>query len=402
MHDGGQRFTHRGVVESESDRRFRADERVEQESSGDEQEQTYQKLHGFVHNGRVRRAGPAASTRPESTAAEGGERPASKLQPDEPIRNRPGAGPGSRPGAEVFARGTGSLVEATWRYALSDPESRFEQPWYPEFHRLLSLGWKPLAEESREWDRVVVFGSRQKEETRRLLDRARRVARDLVYLAVPNEYGGKSWKSELEGVQGEEVGRKSRLFVLSPLETELAVEDFGENSAGFTSTPGLFSWDKIDRGSELLAGVLSEQSLRGPVVDLGAGWGYLPTRLSPHLEFHLVEADRRGLVAAEANLKGRNVHLHWADASDPQSLPPGLKGRVPAVITNPPFHTHKKADPVLGGAFVATAGWLLKKGGACYLVGNSHLPYAKIMEAVFSNVEVLLQQDGFKVYRGLK
>ncbi|MCA9780545.1 MAG: methyltransferase, partial [Candidatus Eremiobacteraeota bacterium] len=283
-----------------------------------------------------------------------------------------------------------------------DPESRFEQPWYPEFHRLLSLGWKPLAEESREWDRVVVFGSRQKEETRRLLDRARRVARDLVYLAVPNEYGGKSWKSELEGVQGEEVGRKSRLFVLSPLETELAVEDFGENSAGFTSTPGLFSWDKIDRGSELLAGVLSEQSLRGPVVDLGAGWGYLPTRLSPHLEFHLVEADRRGLVAAEANLKGRNVHLHWADASDPQSLPPGLKGRVPAVITNPPFHTHKKADPVLGGAFVATAGWLLKKGGACYLVGNSHLPYAKIMEAVFSNVEVLLQQDGFKVYRGLK
>lgn len=282
------------------------------------------------------------------------------------------------------------------------PDSRFEQPWYPEHQRLLSLGWKPLGEERREWTKVVVFGSRQKEETRRMLERARRTATDSVYFAVPNEYGGKSWKTELEGVRSEEIGRKSRLFVLSPVEESVLDEELGENSAGFTSTPGLFSWDKVDRGSELLAEVLSEQSLRGPVVDLGAGWGYLPTRLSPHLEIHLVEADRRGLEAAQANLEGRNVHYHWADGTDPQTLPSGLKGRVPVVITNPPFHTHKKADPVLGGAFVATAAWLLKKGGACYLVGNSHLPYAKIMEAVFSTVEIVLQQDGFKVYRGVK
>jgi 16S rRNA (guanine1207-N2)-methyltransferase len=72
------------------------------------------------------------------------------------------------------------------------------------------------------------------------------------------------------------------------------------------------------------------------------------------------------------------------------------------VITNPPFHTGKKSEPVLGGAFVATAYKLLKPKGALYLVGNSHLPYYKIMSAFFGEVEMLAREQGFTVLRGRK
>jgi 16S rRNA (guanine1207-N2)-methyltransferase len=281
-----------------------------------------------------------------------------------------------------------------------DEDSRFYHPWFPEHQRLLKLGWKPF-DEDQKWETVVLFGGRQKEENRRLLAVCRALSTGAVYFVLPNDYGAKSFKSKIVGLREEFVGRKCRLFVVEGGgESVFELESTEQNSAGFQSTPGLFSWDKVDHGSRLLSQVLNEERLRSPVVDLGAGWGYLAAGLPPELEVHLVEADRRGLEAAKVNLSGRTCHFHWADATVTSSLPQNLKGRVPTVIANPPFHTHKKADPVLGGAFVATAAWLLKRGGSCYLVGNAHLPYKTIMSQFFSKVDMLLQRDGFQVLRG--
>ena len=279
-------------------------------------------------------------------------------------------------------------------------DSRFYHPWYPEHQRLLKGGWKPL-EADGTWPTVVLFGGRQKEENRRLLECCRAVSSDLVYFVLPNEYGARSLKRELHDLKEEFVGRKCRLCVITgdgDGKAEWARTE--PNSAGFLSSPGLFSWDKVDRGSWLLSEVLAEERLRSPVVDLGAGWGYLSAQLPAELELHLVEADERGLQAARQNLAARTAHFHWADATDKQTLPQKLKQRVPTVVMNPPFHSHKKADPVLGGAFVATAAWLLRRGGTCYMVGNVHLPYHKIMSHLFTSVEVLRRQDGFQILRG--
>jgi 16S rRNA (guanine1207-N2)-methyltransferase len=280
------------------------------------------------------------------------------------------------------------------------PDSRFYHPWYPEHERLLKAGWKPF-EPGRKWDTVVLFGSRQKEENRRLLQASRSLSGDLVYFVLPNEYGAKSLKRELSDLTEEFVGRKSRLCVVpGGVDGDPELEATEPNSAGFESAPGLFSWDKVDRGSQLLSEVLAEERLRSPVVDLGAGWGYLSTGLPEKLEVHLVEADRRGLEAAKVNLSSRTAHFHWADGTDTGTLPQNLRGKIPTVIMNPPFHTHKKADPVLGGAFVSTAAWLLRRGGVCYFVGNVHLPYQKIASHFFSQVDLLRQKDGYQVLRG--
>lgn len=288
---------------------------------------------------------------------------------------------------------------------LNDPDSRYYHPWYPEHQRLLAGGWHPL-EEQRRWPQVVLFGGRQKEENKRLLQAGQSLTEPegKVYFIVPNDYGAKSLRKELAEsgcLRHEFVGRKSRLFLLSGNSGESEdLESLQLNSTGLMSTPGLFSWDKADRGSQLLAQVLEKEKIRGPVADLGAGWGYLSWRLPKTLELHLIEADRRGLRAAQVNLQDRVAHFHWADVSEPSSLPQTLMGRVSTVITNPPFHTNKRAEPVLGGAFVATAQALLNARGSFYMVGNSHLPYGKIVAAYFPSVEELARSDGYSVFRG--
>ena len=285
-------------------------------------------------------------------------------------------------------------------------ESRVLHPWFPEYRRLLANGWQELSDDdAQKWDQIAIFGGRHKEENRQLVEscRGKLSENGRLYFVLPNDYGAKSFQKEIAktGALLEDfVGRKSRLFLLPQGEPS----DFFPlqlNEENLFSTPGLFSWKKRDRGSEILGEVLKDEGWDGPVADLGAGWGYLSRQLPSPTEIHLLEADRRGVVACQKNLEQHtNAKVYWSDVTQPQDLPESLVGRVRTVIMNPPFHTNKKAEPVLGGAFVASARRLLGKRGQLFLVGNSHLPYKKIMAAFFSQVEELRRQDGYTVYRG--
>ena len=288
------------------------------------------------------------------------------------------------------------------------PESRFYQPWYSEHQSLLQSGWKAWEQEKSGWEQVVLFGGKQKEENNHLICCGRQLATPsgYLYFVIPNEHGSKSYQKGFEesnALERLEVGRKSRLYVLRALpanEAPLELHNFQEDSSGDITLPGLFSWTKGDRGSELLCQVLREESLRGPIADLGAGWGYLARALPKKAILHLIEADQRGLDACLQNVDHPSLHCHWADVVDPQSIPQELHGNCQTVVTNPPFHQGKKADPVLGGAFVASARKLLRRKGQLYLVGNDHLPYRKIMKAFFPQVDQLACDRGFRVLGG--
>lgn len=284
-------------------------------------------------------------------------------------------------------------------------DSAFWHPWYPEHSRLLRAGWPEYRGQSG-WAQVVLFGGRQKEENRFLLERARSLAGESgkVLFVLPNDYGGRSFHKEAEGVRENVSGRKSRLFVLTPTPSPqpLPLVELQPNREGLACCPGLFSWERADRGSVLLLEALQTVKLDGPVADLGAGWGYLSQGLPPNLELHLLEADKRGVAACHENVKGRKVHLHWCDLTDPATVPQELFGRFRSVVMNPPFHTNKRSEPVLGGAFVALARRLLTQGGKLYMVGNSHLPYPKIVDSVLGEAEVLIAREGYQIVKGQK
>jgi 16S rRNA (guanine1207-N2)-methyltransferase len=161
---------------------------------------------------------------------------------------------------------------------------------------------------------------------------------------------------------------------------------------GFRTAPGVFSADGIDPGSRLLAGHMG--GLTGRVCDLGAGWGYLSARALAEdgvTECHLVEAEHAALACARVNVPDPRARFHWADATRFEG------GPFDTVISNPPFHVSRKADPELGRAFLAAAARLMAPRGRFLMVANRHLPYEAALNAAFGEVTVLEDAQGYKV-----
>lgn len=168
---------------------------------------------------------------------------------------------------------------------------------------------------------------------------------------------------------------------------------------GFETLPGIFSAEAVDRGSALLAAALPER-LGATVADLGAGWGWLAAQILARpgiAELHLVEAEHAALACARRNVADPRARFHWADAR--QFRP---ERRFDAVVTNPPFHVARAADPALGIAFLRAAAGMLAPSGQLWLVANRHLPYERALAELFHDVAEAGGDPGFKVLRALR
>lgn len=167
-----------------------------------------------------------------------------------------------------------------------------------------------------------------------------------------------------------------------------------EIGEGFVTRLGVFSADKIDRGSMALAQALPGK-LKGRVADLGAGWGYLSRAIleNPKItECHLYEAEAAALECSRQNITDPRAYFHWADATQKPAEAP-----FDTVICNPPFHTARNADPSLGRAFIASAAGMLAPNGALWLVANRHLPYETALASLFRDVNEVAGDKAFKV-----
>jgi 16S RNA G1207 methylase RsmC len=167
----------------------------------------------------------------------------------------------------------------------------------------------------------------------------------------------------------------------------------------FTAAPGMFSHDRIDAGSELLASRLPTD-FDGNAADFGAGWGYLSVMLaekSPRVNrIDLFEADYEALEFAKKNLAENcadlNARFFWQDLG---SEPP--KEKYDLVIMNPPFHEAQAADPELGKAMIKAAAGAIRSGGRLMLVANRGLPYEPVLAEGFREHGETCRNARFKV-----
>jgi 16S rRNA (guanine1207-N2)-methyltransferase len=169
--------------------------------------------------------------------------------------------------------------------------------------------------------------------------------------------------------------------------------------AGMITAPGLFSADGADPGSALLAAHLPA-GLKGRVADLGAGWGFLSRAVLAHdgvTRLDLVEAEHAALDAARRNIDDPRAAFLWEDATRWRPGPV-----CDAVVTNPPFHRGRGADPELGRAFIRTAAAVLKPSGQLWLVANRQLPYERTLDASFRDLRLAAETPVFKLYHAAR
>lgn len=282
------------------------------------------------------------------------------------------------------------------------------QGFRPDHDALAAQGWRVVPETNRAGDGFAA--------TLILMPRSRAQARDWVAEAGRRVVrGGPVWidGQKTDGIEAMLKDIRARCPVTDSLSKThgrifrcAAADLFTDWAAqalhpapGFTTRPGVFSADRIDPGSALLAEALPDD-LKGRVADLGAGWGWLSARILDRAgvtELHLVEADHAALSCAEANVADPRARFHWADAT---RFRPGAP--FDAVVSNPPFHTGRAAEPALGAAFIAAAAGMLTPAGRFFMVANRHLPYEAVLTESFGSVRTVAQRDGFKIIEAVK
>ena len=256
-------------------------------------------------------------------------------------------------------------------------------------------GWHVATEPEGEFDSAVVFLPREKVRARSMIAVAARRTRGPI-LVVGSKTDG------IEGVLRDLRVRASVGEVISKAHGKIfavrggSFEDWRAAPVtvdGFRIAPGLFSADGPDRGSVALADVLPP--LSGMVADLGAGWGYLSSRVltfADVAQLHAVEAEHAAVGCLSDNLTDARASLHWADATTWRPPAP-----LDAVVMNPPFHEGRRPDPLIGRAFIAAAGAMLGPRGSLWMVANRHLPYEEVLHRTFREVREIEGDSAFKL-----
>lgn len=306
-------------------------------------------------------------------------------------------------GALEFApEGQIAVVGALKGDDLSDlPKDRLQivQRHYPDHAFFLDQGFDVVTEVGGPYVAAIVRLPRAKAEARAMMAGVAAVTEGPLVVDGQKTDGVDSYLKDMRrrGDVGEVISKAhGKLFVVTSAElSEWLRVDQPLVEGRFRTGPGVFSADGVDPGSRALAEALPPR-LKGRVVDLGAGWGYLSDAVLQRegvVSVDLVEADHAALDAARQNIVDERASFHWADA-----LTYRPKAAVDHVVMNPPFHQGRAVDARLGQDFIRAAAAMLEPKGQLWLVANRHLPYETVLAEAFRSVQPLAHTSSFKLF----
>ncbi|XOD70233.1 MAG: 16S rRNA (guanine(1207)-N(2))-methyltransferase RsmC [Sodalis sp. (in: enterobacteria)] len=161
--------------------------------------------------------------------------------------------------------------------------------------------------------------------------------------------------------------------------------------------PGVFSRDGLDHGSELLLSTF-DQSIQGHVADIGCGSGVLSAVLgkrSAEVQLTLSDAHAPALEASRATLAANCLEGKVLAGN----IYSGIVGRFDMIISNPPFHDGMHINLKAVQMLIRESIYHLRIGGELRIVANAFLPYPDLLDTVFGNHQVLMQNGCFKIYQ---
>jgi|TARA_B110000902_G_C14293723_1_gene582221 16S rRNA (guanine1207-N2)-methyltransferase len=170
----------------------------------------------------------------------------------------------------------------------------------------------------------------------------------------------------------------------------------------FVSKPGVYGWQKVDKGSTLLVAQLQQlmNTYNKPefkVLDLGCGYGFISVMAAQMANMNITATDNNltAISACQANFASHNIagEVIAADVGE------GIRGKYDFVLCNPPFHKGFEVNEELTERFLSAAVKVLRPKGCALFVVNEFIPLPKKAIGIFEHCEELTTENGFKVFR---
>ncbi|MDX1490386.1 MAG: methyltransferase [Pseudohongiellaceae bacterium] len=178
-----------------------------------------------------------------------------------------------------------------------------------------------------------------------------------------------------------------------PMLRECVQDDFS-----FISKPGQYGWNKIDKGSAILAREAKRLYAQhsGSVLDLGCGYGYLllATKQIAFSRRCATDNNVAAVHSAEANFQKHHLDVQiWLDDCGAH-----INERFDLILCNPPFHQGFDTSSAISQKFISSIRRLLEPKGKALLVVNQFVPIEKLAQSQFGSIATICEERGFKVY----
>lgn len=179
----------------------------------------------------------------------------------------------------------------------------------------------------------------------------------------------------------------------------------GKHTLRLTTDSGVFSKNRMDFGSKLLAEkFLETQQLdeKSSLLELGSGYGPLILSVAchfPNATYTGVELNERALELAKKNTELNQVPaINWLQADVTELF---LEANYDIVLTNPPIRAGKQVIRT----FVEKAYAALKSSGELWVVIQKKQgapSMSDYMEELFGDVELVARDKGYWILRSVK